>query len=81
MNKPWEQVVNVELTTSQLIYARGAVDASIAELTSWLKAHEDADEGAIKGIKHDLEGFNKLSEELKRAYDAVAASWRDDDGR
>lgn len=73
--KSFEQIVTVELTTSQVVVAAAALNSTQIELGKWLSDHEDADEEVKKSVEKDIESLNSTMRIITTAFKNITDSW------
>lgn len=72
--KPYDQIIDVELTTDQVLLVLAMIATSVSSVGEWMKQHPN-DKENIEEIKDTIEDMKKLKEVFDNARIRIEKSW------
>ena len=72
--KPYDQIIDVELTTDQVLLVLAMIATSVSSVGEWMKQHPN-DKENIEEIKDTIEDMRKLKEVFDNARVRIEKSW------
>lgn len=72
--KPYDQIIDVELTTDQVLLVLAMIVTSVSSVGEWMKQHPN-DKENIEEIKDTIEDMRKLKEVFDNARIRIEKSW------
>jgi len=72
--KPYDQIIDVELTTDQVLLVLAMIATSVSSVGEWMKQHPN-DKENIEEIKDTIEDMRKLKEVFDNARIRIEKSW------
>ena len=72
--KPYDQIIDVELTTDQVLLVLAMIATSVSSVGEWIKQHPN-DKENIEEIKDTIEDMRKLKEVFDNACIRIEKSW------
>lgn len=72
--KPYDQIIDVELTTDQVLLVLAMIATSVSSVGEWMKQHPN-DKENIEEIKDTIEDMRKLKEVFDNASIRIEKSW------
>ena len=72
--KPYNQIIDVELTTDQVLLVLAMIVTSVSSVGEWMKQHPN-DKENIEEIKDTIEDMRKLKEVFDNARIRIEKSW------
>lgn len=72
--KPYDQIVDIELTTDQVLLVLAMIATSVSSVGEWMKQHPN-DRENIEEIEDTIEDMRKLKEVFDNARIRIEKSW------
>lgn len=72
--KPYDQIIDVELTTDQVLLVLAMIATSVSSVGEWMKQHPN-DKENIEEIEDTIEDMRKLKEVFDNARIRIEKSW------
>ena len=72
--RPYDQIIDVELTTDQILLVLAMIATSVSSVGEWMKQHPD-DKENIEEIKDTIKDMRKLKEVFDNARIRIEKSW------
>ena len=72
--KPYDQIIDVELTTDQVLLVLAMIATSVSSVGEWMKQHPN-DKENIEEIKDTIEDMRKLKEVFDNARIRIEKTW------
>ena len=72
--KPYDQIIDVELTTDQVLLVLAMIATSVSSVGEWMKQHPN-DRENIEEIEDTIEDMKKLKEVFDNARIRIEKSW------
>ena len=72
--KPYDQIIDVELTTDQVLLVLAMIATSASSVGEWMKQHAN-DKENIEEIEDTIEDMRKLKEVFDNARIRIEKSW------
>lgn len=72
--KPYDQIIDVELTTDQVLLVLAMIATSVSSIGEWMKQHPN-DKENIEEIEDTIEDMRKLKEVFDNARIRIEKSW------
>ena len=72
--KSYDQIIDVELTTDQVLLVLAMIATSVSSVGEWMKQHPN-DKENIEEIKDTIEDMRKLKEVFDNARIRIENSW------
>ena len=72
--KSYDQIIDVELTTDQVLLVLSKIATSVSSVGEWMKKHPN-DKENIEEIKDTIEDMRKLKEVFDNARIRIEKSW------
>lgn len=72
--RPYDQIIDVELTTDQVLLVLAMIATSVSSIGEWMKQHPN-DKENIEEIKDTIEDMRKLKEVFDNARIRIEKSW------
>lgn len=72
--KPYDQIIDVELTTDQVLLVLAMIATSTSGIGEWMKQHPNDKEG-IEEIEDTIKDMRKLKEVFDNARIRIEKSW------
>lgn len=72
--KPYDQIIDVELTTDQVLLVLAMIATSVSSIGEWMKQHPN-DKESIEEIEDTIEDMRKLKEVFDNARIRIEKSW------
>ena len=72
--KPYEQIIDVELTTDQVLLVLAMISTSASSIEEWMKQHPN-DKESIEDIEDTIEDMRKLKEVFDNALIRIEKTW------
>ena len=72
--KPYNQIVDIELTTDQVLLVLAMIATSVSGVEEWMKQHPN-DKESIEEIEDTIEDIRKLKEVFDNARIRIEKSW------
>ena len=72
--KPYDQIIDVELTTDQVLLVLAMIATSASGIEEWMKQHPN-DKESIEDIEDTIEDMRKLKEVFDNARIRIEKSW------
>ena len=72
--KSYDQIIDVELTTDQVLLVLAMIATSVSSVGEWMKQHPN-DKENIEEIKDTIEDMRKLKEVFDNARIRIEKSW------
>lgn len=72
--KPYDQIIDVELTTDQVLLVLAMIATSVSSIGEWMKQHPN-DRENIEEIEDTIEDMRKLKEVFDNARIRIEKSW------
>ena len=72
--KPYDQIIDVELTTDQVLLVLAMIATSVSSVGEWMKQHPN-DKENIEEIKDTIEDMRKIKEVFDNARIRIEKSW------
>ena len=72
--KPYDQIIDIELTTDQVLLVLAMIATSVSSIGEWMKQHPN-DRENIEEIKDTIKDMRKLKEVFDNARIRIEKSW------
>ena len=72
--RPYNQIIDVELTTDQVLLVLAMIATSVSGVEEWMKQHPN-DKENIEEIEDTIEDMRKLKEVFDNARIRIEKSW------
>lgn len=72
--KPYDQIIDVELTTDQVLLVLAMIATSVSSIGEWMKQHPN-DKENIEEIEDTINDMRKLKEVFDNARIRIEKSW------
>lgn len=72
--KPYDQIIDIELTTDQVLLVLAMIATSVSSIGEWMKQHPD-DKESIEEIEDTIEDMRKLKEVFDNARIRIEKTW------
>ena len=72
--KPYDQIIDVELTTDQVLLVLAMIATSVSSVGEWMKQHPN-DKENIEEIKDTIKDMRKLKEVFDNARIRIEKTW------
>lgn len=72
--KPYDQIIDIELTTDQVLLVLAMIATSVSSIGEWMKQHPN-DKESIEEIEDTIEDMRKLKEVFDNARIRIEKSW------
>lgn len=72
--KPYDQIIDVELTTDQVLLVLAMIATSVSSVGEWMKQHPN-DKENIEEIEDTIEDMRKLKEVFDNARIRIEKTW------
>lgn len=72
--KPYNQIVDIELTTDQVLLVLAMIATSVSGVEEWMKQHPN-DKESIEEIEDTIEDIRKLKEVFDNARIRIEKTW------
>lgn len=72
--KPYDQIIDIELTTDQVLLVLAMIATSASGVEEWMKQHPN-DKESIEEIKDTIEDMRKLKEVFDNARIRIEKTW------
>lgn len=72
--KPYDQIIDVELTTDQVLLVLAMIATSVSSIGEWMKQHPN-DKENIEEIEDTIEDIKKLKEVFDNARIRIEKTW------
>ena len=72
--KSYDQIIDVELTTDQVLLVLAMIATSVSSVGEWMKQHPN-DKENIEEIKDTIEDMRKLKEVFDNARIRIEKTW------
>ena len=72
--KPYDQIIDIELTTDQVLLVLAMIATSVSSVGEWMKQHPN-DKENIEEIKDTIKDMRKLKEVFDNARIRIEKSW------
>ena len=72
--KPYDQIIDVELTTDQVLLVLAMIATSVSSVGEWMKQHPN-DKENIEEIKDTIKDMRKLKEVFDNARVRIEKTW------
>lgn len=72
--KPYDQIIDVELTTDQVLLVLAMIATSVSSIGEWMKQHPN-DKENIEEIEDTIEDMRKLKEVFDNARIRIEKTW------
>ena len=72
--KPYDQIIDVELTTDQILLVLAMIATSVSSVGEWMKQHPN-DRKNIEEIEDTIEDMKKLKEVFDNARIRIEKTW------
>lgn len=72
--KPYDQIIDIELTTDQVLLVLAMIATSVSSVGEWMKQHPN-DKENIEEIEDTIEDMRKLKEVFDNARIRIEKSW------
>ena len=72
--KPYDQIIDVELTTDQVLLVLAMIATSVSSIGEWMKQHPN-DKESIEDIEDTIEDMRKLKEVFDNARIRIEETW------
>ena len=72
--KPYDQIIDVELTTDQVLLVLAMIATSVSSIGEWMKQHPN-DKESIEEIEDTIEDMKKLKEVFDNARIRIEKTW------
>ena len=72
--KSYDQIIDVELTTDQVLLVLAMIATSVSSVGEWMKQHPN-DKENIEEIKDTIEDMRKLKEVFDNARVRIEKTW------
>lgn len=72
--KPYDQIIDIELTTDQVLLVLAMIATSVSSIGEWMKQHPN-DKENIEEIEDTIEDMRKLKEVFDNARIRIEKTW------
>ena len=72
--RPYDQIIDVELTTDQVLLVLAMIATSVSSVGEWMKQHPN-DKENIEEIEDTIEDMRKLKEVFDNARIRIEKTW------
>ncbi len=72
--RPYDQIIDVELTTDQVLLVLAMIATSVSSIGEWMKQHPN-DKENIEEIEDTIDDMRKLKEVFDNARIRIEKSW------
>lgn len=72
--KPYDQIIDIELTTDQILLVLAMIATSVSSIGEWMKQHPN-DKENIEDIEDTIKDMRKLKEVFDNARIRIEKSW------
>ena len=72
--RPYDQIIDIELTTDQVLLVLAMIATSVSSIGEWMKQHPN-DKENIEEIEDTIEDMRKLKEVFDNARIRIEKSW------
>lgn len=72
--KPYDQIIDVELTTDQVLLVLAMITTSVSSIGEWMKQHPN-DRENIEEIEDTIKDMRKLKEVFDNARIRIEKTW------
>ena len=72
--KPYDQIIDIELTTDQVLLVLAMITTSVSSIGEWMKQHPN-DKENIEEIEDTIKDMRKLKEVFDNARIRIEKSW------
>ncbi len=72
--KPYDQIIDVELTTDQVLLVLAMIATSVSSIGEWMKQHPN-DKENIEEIEDTIKDMRKLKEVFDNARIRIEKTW------
>lgn len=72
--RPYDQIIDIELTTDQVLLVLAMIATSVSSVGEWMKQHPN-DKENIEEIEDTIEDMRKLKEVFDNARIRIEKSW------
>lgn len=72
--KPYDQIIDVELTTDQVLLVLAMIATSVSSIGEWMKQHPN-DKENIEEIEDTIKDMKKLKEVFDNARIRIEKTW------
>lgn len=72
--KPYDQIIDVELTTDQVLLVLAMITTSVSSIGEWMKQHPN-DKENIEEIEDTIKDMRKLKEVFDNARIRIEKTW------
>lgn len=72
--KPYDQIIDIELTTDQVLLVLAMITTSVSSIGEWMKQHPN-DKENIEEIEDTIEDMRKLKEVFDNARIRIEKTW------
>ena len=72
--KPYDQIIDVELTTDQVLLVLAMIATSVSSIGEWMKQHPN-DRENIEEIEDTIKDMRKLKEVFDNARIRIEKTW------
>lgn len=72
--KPYDQIIDIELTTDQVLLVLAMIATSVSSIGEWMKQHPN-DRESIEEIEDTIEDMRKLKEVFDNARIRIEKTW------
>lgn len=72
--KPYDQIIDIELTTDQVLLVLAMIATSVSSIGEWMKQHPN-DRENIEEIEDTIEDMRKLKEVFDNARIRIEKTW------
>lgn len=72
--KPYDQIIDVELTTDQVLLVLAMIATSVSGVEEWMKQHPN-DKESIEEIEDTIKDIRKLKEVFDNARIRIEKTW------
>lgn len=72
--KPYDQIIDIELTTDQVLLVLAMIATSVSSIGEWMKQHPN-DKENIEEIEDTIKDMRKLKEVFDNARIRIEKTW------
>ena len=72
--KPYDQIIDIELTTDQVLLVLAMIATSVSSIGEWMKEHPN-DKENIEEIEDTIKDMRKLKEVFDNARVRIEKTW------
>ena len=72
--KPYDQIIDIELTTDQVLLVLAMITTSVSSIGEWMKQHPN-DKENIEEIEDTIKDMRKLKEVFDNARIRIEKTW------